>query len=217
MAAEDVSRVEPVAVLTDLDGVLVDSGTLIEDVWRAWSLQHGVDPTVLLANMHGRLARQVIAEYAPGLDADAEAAAMDVTEQARSGELSAVPGAMRCIEVARLHRWAIVTSGVRGLALSRINAVGIPTPEVLVTADDVSRGKPDPEPYLLAASRLGVSPGKCVVVEDAPAGILAGKAAGMTVLAVETTHVAAELAAADAVFDSMFGVREELIRLLDAG
>lgn len=201
-------------MLTDLDGVLVDSGALIEDVWRAWSLQHGIDPGVVLANMHGRLARQVIARYAPDVDADVEAAAMDVTERARSHELSLVPDAMSCIEVARAHRWAIVTSGVRLLAESRIAAVGIPTPEVLVTADDVQRGKPDPQPYLLAASRLGVPPAECIVVEDAPAGIAAGKAAGMTVLAVETTHVASELAEADAVFDSMLGVRGELVRLL---
>lgn len=214
MAPEGVSHAAVIAVLTDLDGVLVDSGRLIEDVWRAWSTRHDLDPAVLLATMHGRLARQVIEEYAPWLDADAETTEMDATERARSSELSAVPGAMSCIDVARQHRWAIVTSGVRGLALSRIESVGIPTPEVLVTADDVSRGKPDPEPYLLAATRLGVSPGQCVVVEDAPAGVAAGKAAGMVVLAVETTHVAEDLTQADAVFNSMHGVRDELVRLL---
>lgn len=216
MSQDGASHPTVRAVLTDLDGVLVDSGPLIEAVWRTWSVQHGVDPDELLATVHGRLARQVVAQYAPDLDADAEAAAMDRTERARSHELSPVPGALSCIDVARAHRWAIVTSGVRGLAESRIAAVGIPAPEVLVTADDVARGKPDPEPYLLAASRLGVPAGQCVVVEDAPAGITAGKAAGMTVLAVETTHRADDLAAADAVFSSMHGVHDELVRILGA-
>lgn len=201
------------AVLTDLDGVLVDSGPLIETVWRAWAQGHGVDAEALLAVVHGRLARQVIAEFAPGLDADAEAAAMDATERARSSELSAVPGALDVITVAQARRWAVVTSGVLGLARSRIEAVRLPEPEVLVTADDVTHGKPDPEPYLLAASRLGVAPAGCVVVEDAPAGIAAGKSAGMTVFAVTTTHRAAELAAADAVFDSMREIAARLAAL----
>jgi sugar-phosphatase len=117
---------------------------------------------------------------------------------------------MECVGVARRGQWAVVTSGGRELATLRLAAVGFPVPEVLVTGDDVEHGKPDPEPYLRAAEALGVPAAECVVVEDAPAGVLAAKRAGMTVLAVATTHPAAALAQADQVFSGMTEVTEHL-------
>src|SRR5947207_1525706 len=118
-------------------------------------------------------------------------------------DLAMIPGALECVGVARRGPWGVVTSGGRELAGQRLAAVGFPAPEILVTGDDVERGKPDPEPYLRAASVLGVPAAQCVVVEDAPAGVLAGKRAGMTVLAVTTTHPADALDQADRVFSGM--------------
>jgi sugar-phosphatase len=102
--------------------------------------------------------------------------------------------------------WTVVTSGTRALATGRLAHGGLPIPEQLITADDVERGKPDPQPYLAGAAALGVDPADCLVIEDAPAGIEAGKAAGMTVLALATTFEAGELAAADYVVGSLADV-----------
>lgn len=202
------------AVLFDLDGVLVDSVALIERVWRRWAVESGIDPDHLIARIHGRPAREVIEEFAPRLDADAEAERLDSWEMAHAAELSAVPGAMGCVALARRYHWAIVTSGLRTLALGRLEAIGLAVPDVFVTADDITHGKPDPEPYLLAAEQLGIGAPGCVVVEDSPAGVAAAKAAGMTAIGVSTTHAPAALAAADLVLGSMAAVHEELARLL---
>ena len=192
------------AVLFDLDGVLVDSTPIIERVWRAWADECGIDVGALMATVHGRPAREVIAETAPHLDADAETHRLDSWEMAHAAELLAMPGALDCIALAQRHRWAIVTSGLRDLAMGRLDAIGLAVPEVFITADDITRGKPDPEPYLLAAARLGVS----------PAGVSAAKSAGMTAIGVATTHAPAALAEADLVVGSMRAVHAELERLL---
>ena len=202
------------AVLFDLDGVLVDSTPIIERVWRAWADECGIDVGALMATVHGRPAREVIAETAPHLDADAETHRLDSWEMAHAAELLAMPGALDCIALAQRHRWAIVTSGLRDLAMGRLDAIGLAVPEVFITADDITRGKPDPEPYLRAAARLGVSAERCVVVEDAPAGVSAAKSAGMTAIGVATTHAPAALAEADLVVGSMRAVHAELERLL---
>lgn len=195
----------PEAVLFDLDGVLVDSKAVVEAAWRRWSGERGVDFDALLPVLHGRPGRELVAQFLPHLDADLEVPVITGYEVAEEAALRMIPGARETIDAA--PRWAIATSGERALALGRLRAVGLPIPEVLVSADDITRGKPDPEPYLKAAAALGVAPEQCLVIEDAPAGIAAGKAAGMRVAAVTTSHRAEVLTAADAVYRSMDDVR----------
>ena len=179
---------EPGAVLSDMDGVLVDSWTAIERTWRRFAQRHGLDPEVVLAASHGRPTIDVIRAVAPHLDADAEAAAIDREQIAEVDGLRALPGARELVESVPAGRFAVVTSASRPLAESRLRAAGLPVPDVLVTADEVENGKPDPAGYLRAACLLGVDPAHSVVLEDAPAGVEAGIAAGMTVIGVLTTN-----------------------------
>jgi mannitol-1-/sugar-/sorbitol-6-phosphatase len=198
------------AVIFDLDGVLVDSTAVVERAWRRWSEKHGVDAEALLAVAHGRPSREVIAEFAPHLDAQAESDWLDASEYEDATGLAPVPGAAACVAAVQDRPWAIATSGGRTLARGRLEDAGLPVPDVLVTADDVRNGKPDPEPYLRAAEGLGVAPADCVVVEDAPAGVTAARRAGARVIAVTTTHAAADLGEADALCASMDEVRRRL-------
>ena len=198
--------IEPRAVILDLDGVLVDSGSQIEGTWRRFADRHGLDADRLLANSHGRRAVDVIRLAAPHLDAEAEAGAIEADEIARAAELRALPGARELATSVPPERFAIVTSGSRAIALARLRAVGLPVPRVLVTADQVERGKPDPAGYLLAAERLGVDPTHAVVLEDAPVGVAAARAAGMTVVAVLTTNDRSALAEAHSVVPDLRAV-----------
>ena len=178
---------EPHAVLSDLDGVLVDSGATIERTWRRFAARHGLDVEQVLAESHGRRTVDLIRLVAPHLDATAEAARIEGEEIEGADGLRALPGARELMESVPPDRFAIVTSGSRPLALARLRAAGLPVPEVLVTADDVADGKPHPAAYLRAASLLGVEPAHSLVLEDAPAGVEAGLAGGMTVIALLTT------------------------------
>jgi sugar-phosphatase len=189
-----------IAVLSDLDGVLVDSMTAIERGWRLWA-----EPAS--ETLHGRTSQAVIADLAPQLDPAAEALAVERTQTERGGAVSALPGAGDLLARWPRDRLAIVTSGTRGLATARLRAAGLPLPEVLITAERVSRGKPDPEGYLLAAHELGADPSECVVLEDAPAGVEAGLAAGMHVVGV------GDLAGADQTVASV----AEWLRLVSRG
>jgi HAD superfamily hydrolase (TIGR01509 family) len=178
---------EPHAVISDLDGVLVDSAAQIEVTWRAFAARHGLDPECVLALSHGRRSTDLIRLVAPHLDAEAEAARIEREEISAAAALKALPGARELVASVPANRFAIVTSGTRPLAVARLQAAGIPVPDVLVTAEQVEHGKPDPAGYLRAASLLGVDPADSIVLEDAPAGVEAGRAAGMTVVAVLTT------------------------------
>jgi mannitol-1-/sugar-/sorbitol-6-phosphatase len=184
------------AFLVDLDGVLVDSLAAATRSWTWWASRHHLDPGPFI-RAHGRPSREAIAELAPELDADAEAALVEEREISDTDSVVALPGAAALLAAARPV--AIVTSGGRRLAEARLRAAGLQRPEVLVSVDSVSCGKPNPEPYLFAAQRLGVSPDRCIVFEDAPAGVAAGKAAGMCVVALTTTVSAGDLAGADHV------------------
>jgi mannitol-1-/sugar-/sorbitol-6-phosphatase len=182
------------ALLVDLDGVLVDSLAAVNRAWTWWAARHGLDPTRFI-EAHGRTSRETIVELAPQLDPDREAALVEQREATDTAGVKALPGAAALLRSAQ--QLAIVTSGTRRLALARLQAAGLCAPAVLITAESVVHGKPDPEPYLLAAARLGVAPSDCTVFEDAPAGVQAGKAAGMRVVGVTTTVGAEELARAD--------------------
>jgi sugar-phosphatase len=188
------------AVISDLDGVLVDSAGASVRAWRRWAARHGLDGDAIQATNHGRPSREVIAEHVPGVELDAETAFLLEAEVADTRGVVAFPGAA---DVLALPLVAIATSGELPLARARLIAARLPLPDVVVTADDVERGKPAPEPYLLAAERLGVDPADCLVLEDAPSGIAAGRAAGMTVWAVTTTHERAALLDAHLVADGL--------------
>ena len=190
-------------VLFDLDGVLVDSTPAVTRVWAWWAREHGFDPDEVVKKAHGRPSITTIRELLPDSDHAAESREVERREIADVEGVVPLPGAMELLQALPLERWAIVTSCTRPLAGVRIGAAGLPMPRYLVTSTDVKHGKPDPEPYLKGAQLLGVPAGECIVIEDAPAGIRAGKAAGARVLALRTTASDAELrqAGADWIID----------------
>ena len=185
-------------VLFDLDGVLVDSTPAVARVWAWWAREHGFDPEEVVKKAHGRPSITTIRELLPDADHAAEDREVERREIADVEGVIPLPGAMELLQALPLERWAIVTSCTRALAHVRIAAAGLPKPNHLVTATDVRHGKPDPEPYLKGAQILGIPADDCLVIEDAPAGIRAGKAAGARVLALRTTANDAELQQAGA-------------------
>jgi sugar-phosphatase len=185
------------AVLFDLDGVLVDSAACVERHWRRWAAEHGLDSEEIMRFAHGRPTVETIRLVAPHLPAELEAARLDASEAFDTDGVVAILGAAELLRSLPRNVWAIATSGTRDTAVTRLGHTGLPLPAVLITADDVKRGKPNPEAYLLAAAKLDVAPERCVVVEDAPTGIKAAHAAAMRVVALATTHSQAELSAAD--------------------
>jgi len=180
----DAIRIECLGVLFDLDGVLIDSNPAVDRVWSGWAIEHGLDPNELIRVAHGRPSMTTIREYISEEFAEAENKEVERREIADTGGIVPMPGAMDLLRAIPAERWAIVTSGTRLLATTRIKAAGLPEPKNLVTSSDITRGKPDPEPYLRGAAKLGVSGKDCVVLEDAGAGIRAGKAAGARVIGV---------------------------------
>jgi mannitol-1-/sugar-/sorbitol-6-phosphatase len=190
------------ALLFDLDGVLIDSTPAVTRVWSQWAVAHGFDPDDVVRRAHGRPSIATIRDYLPRGDHEAE------NQKVESGEIGdlhgvvALPGARELLRALPSDRWTIVTSCTRALAEVRLRAAGFPIPERLLTCDDVKNGKPDPEPYLKGASLLGISPENCVVIEDVPAGIRAGKAAGARVIACRTTVPQSELKNADWIVDN---------------
>ena len=187
------------ALLVDLDGTLIDSEGAVRRAWGGFAQQHGLDPDEVTKVAQGRPSRETIRALLPDLpDLAAETARFERAEVADVEGVVALPGALELLS--RTDRpLAIVTSCTTDLARARLRAAGLPEPEVLVTADAITNGKPDPEPFLLGAQRLHVDPADCVVLEDAPAGITAGRAAGATVIALRTTHPDADLQDADAI------------------
>jgi sugar-phosphatase len=179
------------AILSDLDGVLVDSHASIMRSWHWWGALHGVEADVIAAIEHGRPSGEVIAALVPELDALQESRAIDLRQAGDVDDVAALPGAHALF--AGRDPVAVVTSCTDTLAKARLGAAGLPVPNVLVTPERLSRGKPDPEGYLLAARELGFDPADCVVFEDAPAGVDAGRAAGMHVVGITTTHDPADL------------------------
>ena len=185
-------------VLFDLDGVLVDSTPAVARVWAWWAREHGFEPDEVVRKAHGRPSITTIRELLPHADHAAEDREMERREIADLEGVVPLPGAVELLQALPQQRWAIVTSCTRALAHVRIGAAGLPKPRYLVTATDVKHGKPNPEPYLKGAQILGVPAADCLVVEDAPAGVRAGKAAGARVLGLRTTASDAELQQAGA-------------------
>jgi sugar-phosphatase len=202
----------PPVFLFDLDGTLVDSRVVVARHWALFAERHALALAPILAVCHGRRSADTIADVAPELDAAREAAILDAGEETDVDGLVAVPGALELLHRLDGTPWAVVTSGHRTLATRRLEAVGLPVPRVLVTGDEVVHGKPHPEGFLRAAEQLGVVPAACVVVEDAPAGVAAGRAAGASVVAVTTTHPAEALHDADLVVPDLCGLEEAVRR-----
>jgi len=191
------------AVLFDLDGVLVDSTPCVMRVWRGWALEHGREPEAVIHTAHGRRAIETLRLVAPEMDAEAELREVERRELEDMDGLVVFPGARELLASLPPERWTVVTSGTRALATKRMTVAGLPVPPRMVTADDVTLGKPDPAPFLKAAALLGLPPEDCVVIEDAPSGIRAALAAGMKCIAVPTTYTHAEIAEADVVLDAI--------------
>lgn len=198
------------AILFDLDGVLVDSTASVARQWALWAAEHNVPPDEAVRVAHGRRTLETIRLLAPHLDAETETMRLERREADDTDGIGRIKGAMELVSSLPRERWAVVTSGTRYLATRRLATNGLPTPSVFVTADEVRLGKPHPEPYLKGAELLGFSPDECVVFEDAPAGIEAARAAGMTTIGVSTTYPAVELTRADAVVQDLSQVRTRL-------
>ena len=180
-------------VLFDLDGVLVDSTPAVARVWTQWATMHGFVPEEVVRQAHGRPSITTIRELLPHADHDAENREVERAEIEDVEGVIPLPGALELLQALPEDRCAIATSCSRPLAEVRIRAAGLPFPKHLITSTDVQRGKPDPEPYIKAAKILGLTPADCIVIEDAPAGIRAGKAAGARVFALRTTAPDSEL------------------------
>jgi len=186
-----------------MDGVLVDSGNAVARVWRRWALEHNLDPSYVIEHAHGRRSAETLRIIAPDLEADQENLRVEQMEIEDKEGITAIRGAIELLRSLPRPRFTIVTSATPALAVARLQHVGIPMPERFITADDVVNGKPSPEPYLKGAALLGFAAADCLVFEDTPAGIAAGKGAGMQVIALQTTYPAEALTAADAMVKSL--------------
>lgn len=172
------------ALLLDMDGTLVHSTGEVETVWRLWCRRHRLDPEPVLVMCHGVRSREVIRTLAPQLDLAQEVALLDDLEIHHTGQAEALAGARTLLASLPVECWAVVTSASQQVARHRLRSAGLPLPALLVGAEDVEHGKPDPEPYLLAAERLGLAAADCLVFEDAPAGISSALRAGCRVVQV---------------------------------
>jgi sugar-phosphatase len=200
------------AILFDLDGVLVDSIASVERQWLKFAVRHNLDPDKVLKAAHGHRSIETVRILMPAADAEAENAIVEQHEIDDTEGLVALEGASELLSVLPAERWNIVTSGTRALATARLRSAGLPVPKHLVAADEVTNGKPNPEPYLKGAAALGFPSDQCVVFEDAPTGIRSAHAAGAKVIGVRGTYNSSELGSADALVASLAHVSVEINR-----
>jgi len=182
-----MTQIHCAALLFDMDGVLINSTPAVARVWHRWAIEHGFDPEFVVARAHGRPSLTTVREFLPNANHEAENREVERREIADLEGVVPLPGALDLLASLPEDRWTIVTSCTRALAEVRIRAAGLPLPKKLVTSNDITHGKPHPEPYLKGASVLGFPPAECIVLEDVPAGVRAGKAAGAKVIAFKTT------------------------------
>jgi mannitol-1-/sugar-/sorbitol-6-phosphatase len=188
-----IIRISCAALLFDMDGVLIDSTPAVARVWTRFALRHGFDPEEVVYRAHGRPSMMTVREYLPNADHLAENKEIERGEIVDLDGIVPLPGARELLTGLPRERWTIVTSCTRRLAEVRLKTSGLPRPEVFVTSSDITDGKPAPDPYLKGAEVLGFAAADCVVVEDAPAGVRSGKAAGARVIALCTTMPSLEL------------------------
>lgn len=180
---------EYAAFLFDMDGTILTSIKSAERVWTSWAIRHGLDPVSFVPTIHGKRTEDTIRNLGlPGVDPVAEALGIALAEIEDVGDIEEIAGVGRFLASLPTDRWAIVTSASRPLATARIAAAGLPLPPLLVSADDVKRGKPHPDPFLLGAQKLGVAPQDCLVFEDTTIGLAAAESAGMDSVVVTATH-----------------------------
>lgn len=193
-----MTQIQCAALLFDLDGVLINSTPAVARVWRKWAVERGFDPEEVVARAHGRPSLTTVREYLPDADHAAENREVERREIADLEGVVPLPGALELLASLPQDRWTIVTSCTRPLAEVRIQAAGLPLPKKLVTSNDITYGKPHPEPFLKGAALLGFPAERCIVFEDVPAGVRAGKASEARVAAFPTTVQESELRAAGA-------------------
>lgn len=193
-----MKQVQCAALLFDLDGVLINSTPAVARVWRNWGIEHGFDPEEVVERAHGRPSLTTIREYLPHADHEAENREVERREIADLEGIVPLPGALELLASLPADRWIIVTSCTRPLAEVRMKAAGLPLPKKLITSNDIMHGKPHPEPFLKGAAALGFPATECIVMEDVPAGVKAGKASGGKVIAFTTTVQASVLQEAGA-------------------
>jgi len=197
------------AILFDLDGVLMDSTPSVSRQWSLWARENNIDPHKVEL-VHGRPTIEGVRLVAPHLDVEAEAKKIEQREMEDEEGVVVMPGAAELLKSLPPERWCVVTSGTRRLAMSRLKAGDLPVPEVLISADDVVNGKPNPEPYLKGAALLKMKPEESLVIEDAPAGIDAAHAAGMRVVGLMTTFPATALKQAEAIARALADVSVDI-------
>jgi sugar-phosphatase len=193
-------------ILFDMDGILISSLGSVERSWTKWALMRGVDPEYACRIAHGCRSIETVAMLRPDLDAEAENKIIEDLEIEDKDGVEVLPGVLELLAALPRNRWTVVTSATEPLARVRLALVDIPMPERIVTADDVSEGKPHPAPYLAGAALLGFAPEECVVFEDAESGTKAGRAAGCTVVATTFSHSIESLGAADYLIPDLTGV-----------
>ncbi len=199
------------AILFDLDGVLANSIAVLEEAWGIWCAERGLDYEMVMAAAHGRRKAEILAVVAPDLDPVPEMERLMELEYSRIGSVKPIVGASEFVAMLPEGKWAIGTSGERPGAFARLEQVGISPPKVLIAAEDVERGKPNPEVYLKAAAGIGTPAAECLVFEDAPAGIQAALAAGMIAVAVLTTYPASAFPNAHAIIANFVGSSSAMI------
>ncbi|MEU9114851.1 HAD-IA family hydrolase [Streptomyces sp. NPDC048483] len=199
------------AVLFDVDGVLLDSTAAHRSVWTTWSLARGLDPEVVWNLTFGRRPEDTVKDAAAHLDPVVERLVLDQLLVREKNGFPPVEGAAGLLEALSGSPWAIVTSGDRASVHERFAAADLPLPDVQIYGSDVEHAKPAPDCFSLAASRLGIEPSACLVVEDAPAGISAAVAAGCIVVGLTTTHPEEALRHAHIRAASLAEVRRLLI------
>jgi sugar-phosphatase len=194
-------------ILFDCDGVLVDSLDSAATAWDRWAATYAPDFDFRTQIQHGMRAADTIATLVTAEVLNEAVAALDAEEIASASGTAGIPGATALTASLPTERWAVVTSATRGLAKARLLAAGHPEPRAVISAEDVTRGKPDPEPYLLGARRIGVDVNRCVVFEDASAGVMAARTAGVGYVIGVGDHL--EGALVDAHIDDLRDVRYE--------
>jgi sugar-phosphatase len=210
MTTENSSRIERVrikGILFDMDGVLVSSIGSVERSWTKWATEVGLDPAEAIAKAHGRRSIDSVRAMRPDLDAEAENQKIEDWEVEDREGVEQLAGVGALIEQLPATSWTVVTSATKRLALARLGAAGIAPPAKFISGDEVTKGKPDPEPYRKGAELLGFEPGDCLVIEDAVSGATAGRAAGCKVLATTLSHSIESLIAADWIVETLEGIQ----------